>query len=446
MALRPMMRRAALLPALALLLAVSSHCGGGGGVPGPAGPAPSTPSPAAATPPPDLGPPNVVLIVADDLGWGDLGSYGSTTIRTPNLDLLASEGARFTSFYVPAPICAPSRASLLTGRWPGRVGIRWNPPKKLHDSEIVIAQVLHARGYATGMVGKWHLGWAPEEMPIHYGFDFYYGIPAGEDPSDFVLGDQPTADSVGPEALAKRYTQEAMRFIAAHEERRFFVYLAHRDPHLPNYPAADFAGRSAAGPYGDVVEQLDATVGELMRFLKERDLDQNTLVVFLSDNGPVVPPKGPGSAGPFSGGKGSCEEGGVRVPAIVRWPARVRAGRVVGEMVSTLDLFPTLVALTGAELPNRHYDGLDVSALLTGEVDRIGGPGIDGGRELVFFQHDGPGGLRSGGWKYLRPGIWSSSPTLYDLEADPGERNDLFQARPELARQMEERLRELLGG
>ena len=294
------------------------------------------------------------------------------------------------------------------------------------------------------MIGKWHLGWVPEDMPIHYGFDYYYGIPAGEDESDFVLGDQPTTDGVSPDQLARRYTQEAIKFIQANKDRRFFVYLAHRDPHAPNSPAPEFAGRSAAGAYGDVIQGLDATVGDLMKALKDEGLDQNTLVVFTSDNGPVVPPKGPGSAGPYSGGKGSCEEGGVRVPAIMRWPARIRAGRVVGEPVSTLDLFPTIVSLTGSTLPARRYDGQDVSPLLTGEVERIGGSGIDGGREIAFFGPEGAAGLRSGRWKYLRPGPVDGTPTLFDLEADPGEKADLSQARPELLAQLEARLKEIL--
>jgi len=436
-----MLRRASLLAAAVVPIVVSLSCGGGASSPA-AAPAPATT--AAATPAPNLGPPNVVLILADDMGWGDLGSYGNTAIKTPNLDRLAAEGARFTAFYVPAPICAPSRAGLMTGRFPGRTGIPWNPPDKLHDDEVVVAEVLKARGYATGMVGKWHLGWVAEDMPIHHGFDFYYGIPAGEDEGDFVLGDQPTRDTVGPDQLARRYTQEALKFITANKDRRFFVYIAHRDPHLPNSPPADFAGRSAGGSYGDTIEALDATVGDLMKGLKDLGLDQNTLVLFTSDNGPVIPPKGPGSAGPFSGAKGSCEEGGVRVPGIARWPARIRAGRVVNEPVSTLDLFPTLVALTGAVLPSRHYDGQDVSKLLTGEVDRIGGSGIDGGREIAFFGQSGAAGLRSGRWKYLRPGLWSGTTTLFDLEADPGERHDLSRERPDLVRQLEDRLQGLL--
>jgi arylsulfatase A len=446
MPVRPMKHCATLVLAAVLPLGVSSGCGGGGGSSSPAAPAAPSPSPVAATPATDLGPPNVVLILADDMGWGDLGSYGNTTVKTPNLDRLAAEGARFTSFYVPAPICAPSRAGLMTGRWPPRTGIPWNPPDRLHDDEVVIAQVLKDRGYATGMVGKWHLGWVPSDMPTHYGFDYYYGIPAGEDESKFYLGDAPTTDTVGPDQLARRYTELALQFISGVDKnQRFFMYVAHRDPHLPNSPAPEFAGKSAGGTYGDTVEQLDSWTGELMKGLKDRGLDRNTLVVFTSDNGP--PTKNAGSTGPFGGGKGSCEEGGIRVPGIMRWPGRIAAGRVVSEPVTTLDLFPTLVALAGATLPNRHYDGQDVSRLVTGEVSRIGGAGIDGGRELVFWQEAGrPGAMRSGRYKYLRPGLWNTHPTLFDLEADPGEKNDLAIARPDLARQLEDRLKELVGG
>jgi arylsulfatase A-like enzyme len=387
----------------------------------------------------------VVLILADDLGWGDLASYGNRLIRTPNLDRLAAEGARYTTFYVPTPVCSASRAGLLTGRLPGRVGIPWNPPTRLNNGEVVLASVLRARGYATGMVGKWHLGWERSDMPIHHGFDFYWGVPAGEDETDFILGDAPTADAAPPEQLARRYTETAVKFITSQpRDRRFFMYLAHRDPHLVNHPAAEFAGRSAYGAYGDVIEQLDASVGDLMKALRDTGLDENTLVIFMSDNGPVVPPRGPGSAGPWSGGKFSCEEGGVRVPAIMRWPARIAPGRVVSEVVSSLDLFPTLVTLTGATLPPRPMDGQDVSRLVTGEVERIPGPGIDGGREVVFTGQHGVAGMRSGKWKYLRPGIWSGTATLVDLEADPGETLDLSRARPELVKQLEARVQELI--
>ena len=184
-----------------------------------------------------------------------------------------------------------------------------------------------------------------------------------------------------------------------------------------------------------------------MKGLQDLGVDRNTLVIFTSDNGPVVPPKGPGSAGGLSGGKGSCEEGGVRVPGIMRWPARIRPGRVVSELVSTVDLFPTIVALAGATLPSRHYDGQDLSRLVVGDVERIGGQGVDGGREIVFWQEGGkPGGLRSGRFKYLRPGFWNTSPTLFDLETDPAEWYDLSKTRPELASQLEKRLQEILAG
>jgi len=416
------------------------------------GVAPSLPSAPAApmaaavpTPKPDLGPPNVVLILADDLGWGDLASYGNRLIRTPNLDRLAAEGARYTSFYVPTPVCSASRAGLLTGRLPGRVGIAWNPPTRLHNGEVVLASVLRARGYATGMVGKWHLGWERSDMPIHHGFDFYWGVPAGDDETDFILGDAPTMDAAPPDQLARRYTETAVKFIASQpRNRRFFTYVAHRDPHLVNHPAAEFAGRSAYGAYGDVIEQLDASVGDLMKALRDMGLDENTLVIFMSDNGPVIPPRGPGSAGPWSGGKFSCEEGGVRVPAIMRWPARIAPGRVVNEVVSSLDLFPTLVTLAGATLPPRPMDGQDVSRLVTGEVERIPGHGIDGGREVVFSGPHGVAGMRSGKWKYLRPGIWSGTTTLVDLEADPGETRDWSRVRPELVKQLEARVQQLI--
>ena len=429
--------------AIALLAAMAPLSCGGGSSSLPSEPSISVATP-APTPTPNLGPPNVVLILADDLGWGDLGIYGNRLIRTPNIDRLAAEGTRFTTFYVPTPICAASRAGLLTGRFPGRVGIPWNPPDRLNSGEVVIASVLRARGYATGMVGKWHLGWDQAEMPIHYGFDFYWGLPAGEDETDFIWGDSPTKETAPPDQLARRYTETAVKFMSSQpRDRRFFMYVAHRDPHLDNFPAPEFAGRSAYGAYGDVIEQLDASVGDLLKYLRDSGQEQNTLVIFMSDNGPMIPPRGPGSAGPWSGGKFSCEEGGVRVPAIMRWPGRIRAGRVVDEIVSSLDLFPTLVTFTGATLPPRRMDGEDISRLVTGEVERIPGRGIDGGREVVFSGQSGAAGIRSGRFKYLRRGIWSDTPTLFDLAADPGEKQDLSRVRPELVKQLDARIQEL---
>jgi arylsulfatase A-like enzyme len=421
-------------------LAALAACGGGS--------TPVTPPTPTPTPTPDLGPPNVVIILADDLGYGDLGSFGNAKIKTPNIDRLATEGVKLTSFYVPVPICAPSRAGLMTGRWPYRTGIPWNPPVKLNDDEITIADALRGRGYATGMVGKWHLGWTAPDFPTHHGFDYYYGIPAGEDESDFILGDQPTRDGVTPDMLSRRYTDAAITWIkGVPKGRPFFLYLAHRDPHLPNSMSAPFLGQSAGGLYGDVIEALDSTVGQLMQALKDIGADQNTLVLFTSDNGPVIPPQGPGSAGPLYGAKGSCQEGGIRVPALARWPARIPPGRTITEPVSTMDLFPTVLSLAGGTLPtDRKYDGMDVGKLLTGESNRLSGPGIDGGREIVFWYERNPVAIRSGKWKWLRTGFWSPIPSLYDLEADPGEAHDLRQTRPELAQQLDARIDQLVFG
>jgi len=424
--------------AVLVLIAIAPGCGGSDG------PAPTSAPVPVATPTPASGPPNFIVIFVDDLGYGDLSSYGHPTIRTPHIDRLAEEGARFTSFYSPVPICAPSRAALLTGRWPIRTGIPWNPPDRLNDDELTIADVLKDHGYATGAVGKWHLGWVTEEMPIHHGFDFYYGIISGIDESDAILGDQPTRDTVSPAFWAERYTAEAIAFIAEHPDQPFFLYLAHRDPHLPNFPAPEFVGTSAGGIYGDVIEQLDATVGELMAALTDLGRDTNTLVIFTSDNGPVIPPNGPGSAGPLFGGKGSLQEGGIRVPAVMWWPGRIPAGLVVSDLTSTLDLFPTLVALAGAALPDRQYNGRDIRPLITGEVDRIPGEGIDQSRELVFWYGRTPSALRSGRWKYLRPGPWSHMQTLYDLETDPGETNNLSFEHPELVEQLDLRIEEIV--
>ena len=413
-------------------------CGGTAG--SPSQPAVATPVP---TPTPDPGPPNIVFILADDMGYGDLGSFGGTKIRTPNIDRHAAEGVRFTNFYVAAPVCAPSRAAIMTGRWPPRTGITWNPPEGLHPDEVTIAEALHPAGYANALVGKWHLGWPPD-LPLRHGFDYFYGTATGEDENTFYLNDQPTKDTVSPDQFAKRYTEEALKFISAHKGQPFFVYIGEREPHLPSDPPSDYAGRSAAGAYGDTVEWLDTNVGDLMKGLKDMGLDQNTLVVFTSDNGPPV---GSGFTSPFHGGKGSCEEGGIHMPAIMRWPARIRPGRVVAELANTVDLFPTLVSLARTTLPARHYDGVDLSRLVTGEVERIGGKGTDGGRELVFWQQYGRvGALRSGRYKYLRPGLWNTDPTLFDLEADPGELTNLVPTRPDLAKQLEQRLQEILAG
>jgi len=254
-----MTRLRGLTSVVVALLSGSLSCGGGQPVlPSSASKTGDAAAAAVPAPAPNLGPPNVVLILADDLGWGDLGSYGNRTIHTPNLDRLAAEGARFTSFYVPSPICAPSRAGLLTGRFPPRVGIPWNPPTRLHDGEVVLAKVLKAGGYATGMVGKWHLGNTDEFMPWNHGFDEFFGVPHSNDEKNFFLFDNRhrLPETVDQIQLIRRYTERALEFLgrAARPNEPFFLYLAYNAPHVPLYPSAGFSGRSRHGTYGDVVE------------------------------------------------------------------------------------------------------------------------------------------------------------------------------------------------
>jgi arylsulfatase A-like enzyme len=384
------------------------------------------------------------LILADDLGYGDLSSYGSTTIKTPNIDRLGAEGVRLTGFTVPAAICAASRAALLTGRYPIRAGIPWNPPVRLRDGELTVADFLRTRGYATGIIGKWHLGWESGDMPTHHGFDFFFGTPSGDE-RQFWSGDQPTNDGAPPDLLTQRYTQDAIRWMQSVKGRPFFLYLALHAPHVPLHASSAFLGKSAGGLYGDVVEELDWSVGEVVKAVKDLDLDARTLVIFASDNGPIRTRSATfGSSGPFTGGKGSCLEGGLRVPAVLRWPGRFPAGRTVADNASTLDLLPTFVGLGGGRLPeDRLYTGLDLTGLLTGATERLPGPGIDGGRELIHYFSRTPSAIRTGRWKYLAPGFWSPIPGLFDLSADPAENVDLRSAHPDVAARLEARLQEI---
>jgi arylsulfatase A-like enzyme len=435
------------LGAAALALTVS--CGGPPAVP------PVLPAPIASpTPPP--APPNIVLILADDLGYGDLGSYGNTQIRTPNLDRLAAEGVRMTDFRVPSALCTPSRAALLTGLYPPRTGLSSNLPsgsptdgvtEGIDDDETTLAEALKERGYATAMIGKWHLGSTLPYLPTKHGFDSYFGISNGSQTflllRDTTLVEHPP----GLDMLTKAYTEEAVKIIReADRERPFFLYFAQRVPHVPLDPAPEFRGRSAAGLYGDVVEELDGSVGEVMRAIAERGTaERSTYVLFMSDNGPwIALAEESGSAGPFRSGKNSPYEGGVRVPAIAWWPGHYPAGRVVSEPVMSLDVFPTMVALAGGQLsPARPYDGADLTPLLSGEVSRLTGVGIDGSREMVGYYFAEAVSLRSGRWKMIKPGYWDLVDTLYDLSADPAETTDLYPARPEVAISLSARLADL---
>jgi uncharacterized sulfatase len=375
--------------------------------------------------------PNLVLILADDLGYGDLGAYGTKAIRTPNLDRLAAEGVRFTQFYSSAAVCSPSRAGLLTGRYPVRTGITYvifaqdvtlahrralamsrlgtrlgmsefhdSYVSGIPDSEITLAEALKIAGYATGMVGKWHLGDFSHDrryLPTRHGFDFYEGIPHSNDefPVSYWRNEQELRPNVGldQERLTADFTRAAVGFIEANKDRPFFLYFAHKDVHLPFFPSSRFKGRSAAGPFGDAAEELDWSVGEILRALDAHGLRDDTVVIFTSDNGPWYA----GSAGGLRGRKGMPFEGGQRVPMIVSWPARLPTAIQADAPSMNIDVFPTLLAIAGLDLPtDRIIDGRDLWGVMSG-ADAAGPH-----EALLFFQDKVIAGVRAGDWKYYR--------------------------------------------
>ncbi len=401
--------------------------------------------------------PNFVILFADDLGYGDLGCYGHPSIRTPNLDRMAAEGIRFTDFYSAAEVCTPSRAALLTGRYPIRSGmcndrfrvLRRNSLGGLPGQEITLAEALKAQGYATACIGKWHLGNfanAPAHHPRRHGFDFYFGLPHSND-----MNPTPDAPKGAPArldqraewwaaplfrneevverpadqtTLTRRYTEEALKFIAAHKNKPFFLYFPHSFPHVPLFASSQFNGKSRRGIYGDVVEELDWSVGQILDALRKEGLDRNTLVFFTSDNGPwLTQGRAGGSAGLLRDGKGSTWEGGMREPAIAWWPGRIQPG-LSHELTCTMDLFPTCIKLAGGIVPaDRIIDGLDISPVLfgTGRSQRD-----------AFFYYRGVQlyAARKGEFKahfVTRPGYGSGQPLphnpalLFNLGQDPAE-------------------------
>jgi arylsulfatase A-like enzyme len=345
----------------------------------------------AAARKPGARPPNFIVILADDFGYGDLGCCGSREIATPHLDRMAAEGVRFTDFHVTASICSPSRASLLTGCYAQRAGMPFvlfpTEPKGLPPEEITLAELLKQCGYTTACIGKWHLGFLPPFRPARQGFDYFFGLPYSNDsakqPADkrfdpvlapaelpLMRGDEILEAPVNQETLTERYTEEAIRFIRQNQSRPFFLYLPHTFPHRPLYASGRFRGKSRGGLYGDTVECLDWSAGQILYTLKELGLDDRTLVLFTSDNGAPPaskrPEEGGGSNGPLRGWKFTAYEGGFRVPAIFRWPGKIPAGRVCQELATTMDLFPTFAKLAGAKPPrDRMMDGKDIWPLLT---------------------------------------------------------------------------------
>jgi arylsulfatase A len=395
--------------------------------------------------------PNVVLMFIDDLGYADIGPFGNTQVRTPHLDRMAAEGMKFTSFYA-TPVCSMSRACLMTGSYNTRVSIPGvlfpRDTTGLHANETTLAEVVKQKGYATCCIGKWHLGWQTEFLPTTQGFDHYFGLPYSNDmgqsnkargfpPLPLIRGKEVIETEPDQAQLTRRYTEEAVKFIREHKDGPFFVYLPHTMVHFPLASSAGFAGKSNAGQIGDAIEEVDWSVGQILSTLKELRLDENTLVIFTSDNGPAGR-----AAPPFRGAKGSNFEGGVREPCIMRWPGKIPAGTSCDRIAGNIDVLPTMAKLTGAELAkDRVLDGRDISTLM-----------FDPKAALVrdthyyFAASSALEAIRQGDWKlFLGPAkpkgkgkgakqkkVAKGPGALYNLATDLGEAKDLAAANPEM--------------
>jgi arylsulfatase len=419
--------------------------------------------------------PNVVIIFTDDQGYADVGVFGAKGFATPNLDRMAHEGRRFTDFHVAQPVCSASRTALLTGCYPNRLGIHGalGPGSKvgLSDSETTLAEICRQRGYATAALGKWHLGDAPQFLPTHHGFDEYFGIPYSGDmwpyhpeakpgsypPLPLIEGEERVKLGLTPEdqeQLTTQYAERAVSFIERYKDKPFFLYVVPNQPHVPLFVSSKFKGKSAAGLYGDVIMEIDWAVGEILSALKKHGLDEKTLVIFSSDNGPWLSyGNHAGSAGPLREGKGTSFEGGHREAFIARWPGKIPADSVCTEPAMTIDILPTVTRLIGAELPAQKIDGLDIWPLFTGE------PGAKNPHEAYFhyYKQNELQAVRSGDWKLVFahdsrtmqgqapgqdgiPGKYRNEkvePALYNLRADLAETKNVAAAHPEVVQRLE---------
>ncbi|UCF42250.1 MAG: sulfatase-like hydrolase/transferase [Planctomycetota bacterium] len=415
--------------------------------------------------------PNFVVIFCDDVGYADVGCFGAKGWETPNLDRMAAEGMRFTSFYVAAPSCTPSRAALLTGCYPQRVGLpyvlfpegpSWTEDKTkigISSKEETVAELLKEKGYATACIGKWHLGHHRKFLPTRHGFDYYFGLPYSNDmrpennehypPLPLVEGEEAIEYDPDQSQLVRRYTEKAVEFIRRNKDRPFFVYVPHTMAHVPLYVSERFGGKSEQGMYGDVMMELDWSAGEILSAIKEAGVDEKTLVIFTSDNGPWLSYGDHGGlAGPLREGKGTTWEGGMREPCIMRWPGQIPAGLVCGEMATAMDILPTFARLSGARMPRRKIDGQDIWALMAGEKMEH--------KPFYYYRHSELQAVRCGRWKLHVPHRYRTlagrsggtggkgakyeqaeiGVALYDLEVDVGEKYDVAAENPEVVERM----------
>ncbi|BDS08897.1 arylsulfatase [Oceaniferula spumae] len=417
--------------------------------------------------------PNIVIIYTDDQGYGDVGCYGAKGWKTPNIDQLAAEGVKFTDFYVSQPVCSASRASLLTGCYSNRLGIHGAlfpaGNKGLDAKETTIAEVCKKAGYATSMVGKWHLGHQKEFLPIHHGFDEYLGLPYSNDmwakgpvltkpdyipyPLPLVDGDKNIIYLQDQTYLTTWYTERAVDFIRRSKDKPFFLYLAHSMPHVPLYVSPKYKGSSEQGLYGDVMQEIDWSVGQVMDALKKNGIEKNTWVIFASDNGPwMIYGNYGGGTGPLRGSKGTTMEGGVRVPCIMRWPEKLSAGVTNNHMMMTIDILPTICKLLDQPLPELKIDGKNVWPLITNEE------GAKNPHDAYFFYYgtNELEAMRMGDWKLLFPHKWRDARVhpgkdgrpgkyvwlktgleLYNLRKDIGEKNNVIADHPDVVKKMQ---------
>lgn len=419
--------------------------------------------------------PNVIVILMDDVGYGDLGSYGATGYTTPNIDRLASEGTRFTNFYAAQPVCSASRAGLLTGCYPNRIGISGalfpRDTVGLNTDEYTMAEMFKDQGYATACIGKWHLGWQKEFLPMQHGFDEYFGLPYSNDmwPHSDVTGERvpknhrrnrypdlpliegdevvSTISSLkDQDQLTTLYTEKAVDFIQRNVDQPFFLYLPHTMTHIPLGVSDRFRGKSEQGLYGDVMMEVDWSVGEIMKALEQNELTENTIVVFTSDNGPWTWfGNHGGSSGGLKDGKLTNWDGGQRVPFIIRWPGQVPAGAISNKLACAIDLLPTFASITGGQLSENTIDGVDISPLLRNTQAKSPRESV-----LYYFNKNRLNAVRKGNWKLVLPHSYAQlitpgkdghrgkvqkrsveQPELYNLMSDPGEQYNVIDLYPE---------------